>query len=110
MESDNGHSDKIAARLKLVNQIYDTPEASMSQLTVIPRRLALSLSMMETFEYDAKMQSDKDVAPKLLSEVWRISYYKHMRSVEGEHLMRATALAESQMASEEEEPVEPIGQ
>ena len=109
MEGDNGHSDKIAARLKLVNQIYDTPEGSMSQLTVIPRRLALSLSMMEAFEYDAKMQSG-EVDQKLLSEVWRISYYKHMRSVEGEHLMRATALAESQMASEEEEPVEPIGQ
>ena len=109
MEGDNGRNDTVLAKLKLINLIYDTPRNNKSQLTVIPRRLALSLSMMETFEYDAMMQAD-EVPQKLLSEVWRISYYDHMRSVEGEHLMRATALAESQMASEEEEPVEPIGQ
>ena len=108
--ADNNGSDTVQAKLKLVNQIYDTPEANLSQLTVIPRRLALALSMMETFEYDAKMQTDKTVESRLLSEVWRISYYKHMRSVDGDHLMRATSLAGDQMASEEEEPVEPIGQ
>lgn len=90
--------DKEQARLKLINMLYDTPDERMSELTVIPRRQVLALSMMSAL---GKALDPERKTP--LDELWLKEYYKLMRSVGGQHLIRATALAESQMGAEEEE-------
>lgn len=97
-ESGDIVEDKEKARLKLINMLYDTPEERMPELTVIPRRQVLALSMMSTF---GKALDPERKTP--LDELWLKEYYKLMRSVGGQHLIRATALAESQMGAEEEE-------
>jgi len=93
--------------LKLVEVAFDTKDEKLSQLTNIPLNQVLPLSMTETMEEAVKMmesmiKGEKNNPPKLLSAIFRISYYKHRRSVRGDHLMKLATLAESQLVEEEE--------
>lgn len=93
---DNGNRDSDAA-LKLVTTIADTPENKMSELTNIPKSMAFRLPMMETFE---KIADPYRTVP--LRKIWRMSFYKHQRSVGAQHLIRLTMLAENEMTDEDE--------
>lgn len=107
--SEDGRGDR--AMEKLVELGFDTRDEKMSQLTNIPLNQVLPLSMTETMEEAARMMEamirGERGNHKLLSEVFRISYYKHRRSVRGDHLMKLATLAESQLAEEEEQAERP---
>jgi len=92
--------------VKLVNMVYNTPDDRLEELTEIPRRAVLLLSIMETKEQAMNPARIKAHIP--LSKVWRISYYKHMRSVGRKHLVLANSLAQGQMSSEEEKIAEEL--
>ncbi len=91
------------ASIKLVNMVYDTPDEKYEELTEIPRRAVLLLSIMETKEQATNKERIKKHIP--LSKVWRISYYKHMRSVGRKHLVLANSLAQGQVTSGGQETI-----
>ena len=90
--------DKEQAKLRLINIIGDTSDARMPELTVIPRMqvLPLSLEMMWNEAMDPKRE------PGTLFKIWIDKYLRLMRSVGGQHLIRLSMLAESELAEEEE--------
>lgn len=106
--SKDGHVGEAMG--KLVELGFDTKDEKLSQLTNIPLNQVLPLSMTETMEEAVRMmesmirgdEGKPKPKPKLLSETFRIAYYKHRRSVRGDHLMKLATLAESQLAEEEE--------
>jgi len=90
------NKEKELAVQKIADALFNTPKDRMAELTLIPRRQVLSLSMMEAFEHMFDVGRKKP-----LRQIWRESYYSHMRSVGQSHLNRAAMLAETQMTSEE---------
>lgn len=99
-----GLGDK--ASVKLVNSLYDTPDDKLSELTEIPRRAVLMLSIMETKEMAMNAERIRQHIP--LSKIWRISWYKHMRSVGRKHFILGSSLAQGQMSNEEDKIAEEL--
>ncbi|KKN41649.1 hypothetical protein LCGC14_0721240 [marine sediment metagenome] len=97
MDSDNGSED---AALRLTNLLYDTPEERMAELTHISARSALPLSMMETLRPDIVFDPNREIP---LSKIWLQNYYRLLRSVGGQHLVRGTMLAEKEGADKEDD-------
>jgi hypothetical protein len=88
------------AILKLVNILYDTPDEKLSELTEIPRKAVLPLSVQIMRE--AALDPKRIAAGIPLSYVWRTAYFKLMRSVGRKHFMIGSTLASEQAAAETE--------
>lgn len=97
-ESDDGDAEG-QAKLKLVEFLTDTPDKRLSETTEIPGRLAMVLPLMETFEHIGEISRTMS-----LSEIWRLSVYRHNRSLKRKHLSELVILAQEQAIEEEEEP------
>lgn len=89
------------AKLKLVNLSFDTPEDRLSELTVIPQNLVFRLVHEICLEAAADPKRDILLIP--LSRIRRIAFFKLMRSVRGQHLIRASMLAENELKLQEGE-------
>lgn len=96
--------DKARATLKLINELYETPENRMAELTFIPRRLVMRFACMVCKE--AAIDKKRDPITQPISKIFRLAVYQLMRSVGGFHLMQGGRLAETQLRPEEEDEIE----
>jgi len=105
------YKDKETASLRLVNLTFDTQtgieglvQEKIAELTVIPRRMINSLALQMTRELARNPARIEASIP--LTKVWRVCFFMLMRSVGAGQLNKAVMLAESQLASQAEEPGE----
>jgi len=102
--SNNGKSNKDEALLKLVNILYDTPEDKLAQLTKIPQRAVLPLSIMIT--QLAAQDPNRDIIKNPLPQIWMNAYFKLQRSVDKWFFLHGVGIAHEQVAIQAEQAAE----
>lgn len=102
--SGNGKHNKDEALLKLVNILYDTPDEKLAQLTKIPQRAVLPLSIMIT--QLAAQDANRDIIKSPLPQIWMNAYFKLQRSVDKWFFLHGVGIAHEQVAIQAEQAAE----
>ena len=89
------------AMLKMVNLLYETPDALLSELTEIPRNAVIPLSIIHMKERLLDPTRDKMKEP--ISQVWRNAYFRLQRGLGRAHLLSGAIMAKEQIANKGEE-------
>lgn len=103
--------------VQLLKYIFEPEDERLPELTDIPLNQVNPLSWMVTFEealeilagnieYVTKKKANGHISPQnsdrvLLSSIWRKSFYKHRRSLDGSGKMMASTLAMKQLETQE---------
>lgn len=114
VQDTGGHANSNDALLKLVNELYDTKDDKMHQLTKLNRREILPLSLMMTKNkvMDVSRKAVYDKHGKLikahvpLSKIWMAYYFGLKRSEDKWAFMIGAGLAHEQALSTEEDNFE----
>jgi hypothetical protein len=99
-EKNDEQDAQALAQIKMLNQVFEPTDERLAEMTVLSRVMPLPLSMMDMFD-----QATKPNRRKSLMELWRTSYYKHLRSVGGMLKNQGVALAMEQIGASEEEEI-----
>lgn len=103
---------------QLLPVMFNTPEEHLAEMSNIPLAQVYPFAWQETFEaatqlYAQQIAYRKALAKKeadapdkkpplvLLSSVWRNSYYRHRRGIDGDLCMMASTLAMKQLEMEQ---------
>ena len=97
-EKENSNGGKEASIGKMIDVVFNPTEEHLPEMTVIPRGLVLSMSMMMTYDHvlDPKRT-------KTLSSIWLTNFFRLQRSVGGTLKNQGVALAMEQIGAEQEE-------
>ena len=94
MSKDNEQSSS----LKMIDVVFNPSDERLPEMTVIPRGLVLSMSMMMTYD-----EALKPGRTQTLSSIWLKNFFKLQRSVGGTLKNQGVALAMEQIGAEQEE-------
>ena len=90
-----------AAKVVFAKEAYRTPPERMSEMTILSRKEIYVFALQEMFE----AVLDENREPGTLGGVFRAALYRLRRSQDGEHLIGARTLAETQIAGEVDEDI-----
>ena len=117
--SGNGHKslaqreeeDKLNARSFFARQAYTTPVGHLAELTYLGRKQAYEFALMETIHVAGLIAQlellGEENTTVWLPTVYRCSFYRHMRSVGGMHLMGLRGLTETALGTVDEDSANP---
>jgi len=97
-EEEKRNGEEQASIGKMIDVVFNPTEERLPEMTVIPRGLVLSMSMMMTYDHvlDPKRT-------KTLSSIWLNNFFRLQRSVGGTLKNQGVALAMEQIGAEQEE-------